>query len=364
MSWSISLVRVAGTEIRIHLTFLLLLAWIGIASYVQGGPSAALQAIALILAIFACVVLHELGHALTARRYGIATPDITLLPIGGLARLSRIPEKPSEEIIIALAGPAVNIVIAAVLIVFLGATVDLTTLPRIDDPRVGFVAQLAGINIFLAAFNLIPAFPMDGGRVLRALLAIRRSRRRATEIAAQIGQAAAFAFGFVGLLSGNPILIFIAIFVYIAAAAEAGEAGLSELARALPVEAAMVRSFESLGPQATLDEAAAALIRTTQHEFPVIDGGGKLRGFLTRERMVAALSAGGPRQSVLEAMVPVPAIRAGEKLAAALDLMRTERSSIVAVTDAAGRLQGYVSQENLGELLMVSSGREKAQAAV
>jgi stage IV sporulation protein FB len=363
MSWSITLLRVGGTEIRIHLTFLLLLAWIGIAQYVAGGTAAAVNGIALILAIFACVVLHELGHAFAARRYGISTPDITLLPIGGLARLSRIPENPREEIVIALAGPAVNVVIAAVLILLLGATVDPSSLGSLDNPQAGFVTQLAAVNIFLVLFNLIPAFPMDGGRVLRAVLALRLGRRRATEIAALIGQALAFFFGFLGLLGGNPILIFIAIFVYIAAGAEAGEAGLSELARSLPVEAAMVRTFESLGPMSTLDEAANALIRTTQHEFPVADGGGVLRGFLTKDAMIKALTASGPQRSVVEVMTPVPAVRPGARLSAALNLMREHRTPIVAVTDAAGRLQGYVSQENLGELLMVRSGREKAEAS-
>jgi stage IV sporulation protein FB len=363
MSWSVTLLRVGGTEIRIHLTFLLLLAWIGIAYYVSGGPEAAVYGIALILAIFACVVLHELGHAFAARRYGISTPDITLLPIGGLARLSRIPENPVEEIVIALAGPAVNVVIAAVLILFLGATVDPATLGQLDSPNTNFVGQLASVNIFLVLFNLIPAFPMDGGRVLRAVLALRLGRRRATQIAAMIGQALAFFFGFVGLLSGNPILIFIAIFVYIAAGAEAADAGMSEVTQALPVEAGMVRSFESLGPMSTLDDAADALIRTTQHEFPVVDGGCMLRGFLTRDAMVKALTKSDPTRSVLEVMTPVPTLRPGARLSAALSLMRQQGTPIVGVTDASGRLLGYVSQENLGELLMVRSGRERPESA-
>jgi stage IV sporulation protein FB len=130
----------------------------------------------------------------------------------------------------------------------------------------------------------------------------------------------------------------------------------------MSVDAAMIRRFETLGPQSTLDDASAALIRTTQHEFPVVDGGGILRGFLTRQRMVAALAASGPQHPVLEAMIEVPAVRAGAPLSAALDLMRSERSPIVAVTDAGGRFIGYVNQENLGELLMVSAGREKAAA--
>ncbi|MEX0852295.1 MAG: site-2 protease family protein, partial [Bauldia sp.] len=221
MPWSITVARVAGSEIRVHLTFLILLAWIGIAQYAAGGAAAALDAVLFIVAVFACVVLHELGHAVAARRYGITTPDITLLPIGGLARLSRIPDNPTEEIVIAVAGPLVNVLIAAVLIVILGARPDAATIAAIEDPAPGFLARLAAVNIYLVLFNLIPAFPMDGGRVLRALLAFRLGRRRATEIAARIGQGLAFAFGFLGLVYGNPILVFIAIFVYLAAAGEA-----------------------------------------------------------------------------------------------------------------------------------------------
>ncbi len=293
MSWSIPLGRVAGSEIRIHLTFLILLAWIGVAAYLQGGPAAALDGMAFIVAVFACVTLHELGHALAARRYGIATPDITLLPIGGLARLSRLPEKPVEEIVIAIAGPAVNVVIAAVLIL-IGARVDASAL-AVDKPDAGFASRLAAVNVFLVVFNLIPAFPMDGGRVLRAVLALKLGRRRATEIAATIGQGLAFVFGFLGLVNGNAILVFIAVFVYLAAAAEAGEVGVMERARRIRTGSAMIRSFESLAPGATVDDAANALIRTTQHEFPVVDGAGRLRGVLMRDAMIRAMKATGRR---------------------------------------------------------------------
>ena len=168
MSWSFPIGRLFGSEIRVHVTFLLLLAWIGIAHYQQGGTQAAIQGIAFILALFACVIAHEFGHALTARRYGIRTPDITLLPIGGLARLERMPEKPSQEILVALAGPAVNVVIAAVLILFMNSRFDMEALQRLDNPGLSFIVRLASVNIFLVLFNLIPAFPMDGGRVLRA----------------------------------------------------------------------------------------------------------------------------------------------------------------------------------------------------
>src|SRR5207253_3059604 len=152
MPGSITIARVAGSEIRIHVTFLLLLAWFGIADYMAGGVAAAVDGIAFILAVFACVVLHELGHALAARRYGISTPDITLLPIGGLARLSRMPEKPSEEIVIAIAGPLVNLVIALVLFLILGAAVDFRAVTHLDDPTYGFLARVAGANVTLVVF--------------------------------------------------------------------------------------------------------------------------------------------------------------------------------------------------------------------
>ncbi len=353
MSWSITIARVAGSEIRIHVTFLILLAWIGLAEYFSGGAAAAVDAVVFIIAIFACVVLHELGHAIAARRYGISTPDITLLPIGGLARLSRIPEKPAEEIVIAIAGPLVNVVIAAILIL-LGAHLDLATVADIEKSAPGFLTRLAAVNVWLVLFNLIPAFPMDGGRVLRALLAFRMGRRRATDVAARIGQGLAFVFGFWGLMSANVFLVFIAIFVYLAAAGEAGDVGMREATRSVKVDRAMVRLFESLGPNATVDAAVEALLRTTQHEFPVVDGGGHLRGFLSRNAMIAALKASGPETPVIDVMTrDVPVVKAGQPLEMAIRLMQEKQAAEVAVTDENDKLVGYVSRENLAEFMMV-----------
>jgi Zn-dependent protease/CBS domain-containing protein len=354
LTWSIAIGRIAGSEIRIHLTFLILLAWIAIAQYLQGGQQAAIDAVLFVIAIFACVVLHELGHAVAARRYGITTPDITLLPIGGLARLSRIPENPREEIVIALAGPAVNVVIAVVLIAILGARFDPAALAEIQDTGPGFLARVAAVNIFLVVFNLIPAFPMDGGRVLRALLAFRLGRRRATEIAAMIGQGLAFAFGFLGLMAANPILVFIAIFVFLAATAEAGDVGMREAARRVTAEKAMITKFESLDTQATVDEAADLLIRTTQREFPVIDGAGRLRGMLGRDAMIKALKATGPATPVIDVMAhAVPTVRRRDPLVRALQLMQENQASDVGVVDADDRLIGYISRENLAEFMMI-----------
>ena len=356
MSWSFPIGHLLGSEIRVHITFFLLLAWIGISYYSRGGASAALEGIVYILLLFACVVAHEYGHALAAKRYGIRTPDITLLPIGGLARLERMPEKPGQEIVVALAGPAVNIVIAVVLVLILGASVDAEALTELENPGVSMLARIASVNVFLALFNLIPAFPMDGGRVLRALLALRYSRVRATQIAARVGQGFAFLLGFLGLLDGNPLLLFIAIFIYLAATAEAQQTGLVDVARGMGVREAMITRFETLGPKATIGQAADQLLATTQHEFPVVDGYGQLRGFLTRTAMIKALSKSGPETPVIVAMTgDIPTVRAWARLEEALQLLQGRRAPAVGVVDEAGRLAGYITPENVGELMMIEN---------
>lgn len=354
MAWSFPIARLFGSEVRIHITFFLLLLWIGIAGYAQGGPAAAVSSIIFIIAIFACVVAHEFGHVLVARRFGYKTPDITLLPIGGMARLEAMPEEPRQEILVALAGPAVNVVIAGILVVFLGARPDAQALGALADPEVSFLARLASVNLFLAIFNLIPAFPMDGGRVLRAALAIIYPRARATAIAATAGQGVAIMFGFLGLLSGNVLLVFIAIFIYMAAAGESAQVSMTEVARSMGVREGMITVFESLKPGATLGDAADALIRTTQHEFPVTDNDGHLAGFLTREALAVALAKGDRTTPVASVMIrDVPVVRDTEQLDAALKKMQGGSAPAAGVVGRDGTLVGYVTFDNLGELMMI-----------
>ncbi|HET8544529.1 MAG TPA: site-2 protease family protein, partial [Pseudolabrys sp.] len=199
MSWSLNIGRVAGTVVRVHLTFLLFLAWIFAASYASGGAATAWDSLTFMVLLFLCVLLHEFGHIFTARAFGVPTPYVTLLPIGGVAQLERIPEEPWEEFLIAIAGPLVNVVIAGVLVYIFGADIQPSAAAAVDNTGIPLVDRLAAVNLFLALFNMIPAFPMDGGRVLRALLASRFGYVRATEIAASIGQFVAFALGFIGL---------------------------------------------------------------------------------------------------------------------------------------------------------------------
>jgi stage IV sporulation protein FB len=230
MLWSINIGSIGGTVIRVHITFVLFLAWIAASSWFSGGGTAAWYALAFMILLFACVVAHEFGHIVVARHFGVTTPTVTLLPIGGVAQLERIPEKPSEEFLVAIAGPLVNVVIAVILIMVFGASLDADSLAGVDKSTVSMVDRLAAVNLFLAVFNLVPAFPMDGGRVLRAALASRLGYVRATEIAASIGQVLAFGLGFVGLF-GNPLLLFIAIFVYLAASSEAQLVAMRDVAR-------------------------------------------------------------------------------------------------------------------------------------
>jgi Zn-dependent protease/CBS domain-containing protein len=356
MPWSITVGHVAGTAVRIHVTFLLFLIWIWAAYYRQGGSGVAWEGVLFVLLLFLCVLLHEFGHVFAARRYGVRTPDVTLWPFGGIASLERIPEKPSEELVVAIAGPLVNVAIAAVLLVVVGANVDPEHLTKIDDPGLSMAAKLASANIFLVLFNLIPAFPMDGGRVLRAVLAMRMGFAKATNTAASIGQGLAVVLGLLGIF-GNPMLVVIAIFVFLAASGEAGQVQMQEVSRGVIVDDAMITHFETLGPQATVDDATECLIRTTQKEFPVVDGAGRLRGLLTRDAMIRALKDQGPQTPVLDIMQEMPTIAARSMLDAGLKLLTETRAPALGIIDAGGRLKGLLTLENIGEMMMLRAAR-------
>jgi Zn-dependent protease len=220
MRWSMKIAKLAGIDIFIHFTFFILVTWVAFIQWkLNGSIGAAFSGVVFILSIFACVVLHELGHALAAKKYGIKTQDIILLPIGGVARLERMPNRPIQELWVALAGPAVNVVIAALLAIYLWFTKILTPDNQLAMTTAAFVERIMGVNIFLVLFNMIPAFPMDGGRVFRALLATRVAYSKATQVSANLGQGIALLFGGIGLFY-NPILLFIAFFVWMGAAQE------------------------------------------------------------------------------------------------------------------------------------------------
>src|ERR1700756_3586866 len=352
MSWSLPIFRIAGIQLRIHITFLLLIVWLAFGYYAQGGSAVAASRVIFVLLLFLCVVLHEFGHAFAAKAFGINTPDITLLPIGGVARLERMPEEPVQELIIAVAGPLVNVVIALGLFIAGGAQALLN--PTAVEGG-GLVAQLLTINIMLVLFDLLPAFPMDGGRVLRALLATRMSYARATQVAATVGQGFAFVFGFLGLL-WNPFLIFIALFVYIGASQEAALAQMKDVSRRFPVSSAMVREFRTLSADASLQEAVDALLATSQHDFPVVDDSGNFAGLLTRQDLIGALRKNDPALRVGDVMRrDIPTVTTGTRFEEAFRIMQECDCPALPVLDGMKRLVGLLTPENVTELMMVQS---------
>ncbi len=354
MLWSIPIGRFGGTEVKIHITFLLLLAWIAFSAWGHGGASAALDSTLFIVLIFACVVLHEFGHILAARRYGISTPTVTLLPIGGVASMERMPTNPRQELVVALAGPAVNLVIGLVLVLALG-TLHPAELTEIDNSNLSLMGRLAAANIFLAVFNLIPAFPMDGGRVLRALIAMRIGGARATEIAARIGQAFALGLGFLGLF-GNPLLIFIAIFIYIAAAGEAQMCAAHEALKGLTVGEAMETRFTPVAIDASLSAAVDALLATAQREFPVVDAFKKPIGLLTREDILAAVkSHGGEEPASAFMRSGVDSVRPAQAVESVLERLQDPKSAALFVTDPDGAIVGLLTREALAEVILIRS---------
>jgi Zn-dependent protease len=353
MKWSWQMGRIAGIRVQMHWTFLILIAWV-ILVHATGGASPAqiVAGVLLVLAVFACIVLHELGHALTARRFGIQTRDITLLPIGGVARLERMPDEPWQEFLVAIAGPIVNVVIAAVLYVGLSAAGALQPMRQVAAVGGNFFDQLLLVNVFIVGFNLLPAFPMDGGRILRSLLALKLPYARATRIAATAGRGMAMLFGLAGLYIFNPFLLFIAIFVYLGAQAEAQQVEQRLALEGFTVRDAMMTRFTALPDSATLGDAAEELLAGAQQDFPVI-ANGRLVGVLSRGALVAHLRERGRDMRVgeLAAQECRPA-QDGESLEAALQRMRELRCNTLPVVRD-GAIVGLLTLENVTEMLLV-----------
>jgi len=359
MKWSWKLGTVAGIGLYVHATFFLLLAWVGVTYWLAGGSAAALSGIAFILALFACVILHELGHALTARRYGIRTRDITLLPIGGVSRLERIPEDPRQEVWVSLAGPAVNVIIAAALYAWLLLSHTLRPFSALSMAGGPFLERLLLVNVSLAVFNLLPAFPMDGGRVLRALLAMRMDYVHATQVSAQVGQAMALVFGLLGLFT-NPFLVFIAFFVWIGAAQEASMVQMRTALSGIPVSRAMLTDFHTVAPDDTAKRVLELILAGSQQDFPVVDGGqggkgGRLAGVLLRSDVLKALAQRASDWRVRDIMRgEFEVVDAAEMLDTAFARLQSCNCHTLPVTSR-GTLVGLLTMENVGEFLLIQS---------
>ncbi|SRR6266487_3294812 len=362
MRWQWKLGNFAGIDVFVHATFLILIGWVGYSYWLEYGSLAKVaEGILFILALFLCVVLHEYGHALTARKYGIKTRDITLYPIGGVARLERMPDKPIEELWVALMGPAVNLVIAAVLFVYLFFSGGLVPIADLTIASGSFLTRLMTLNIWLVLFNLIPAFPMDGGRVLRALLAMRMDYVRATQIAANIGQGLAFVFGFIGLFS-NPFLLFIAFFVWIGASQEASMAQMRNSISGIPVTRAMLTDFKTLSPRDTLSQVVGLILAGSQHDFPVLDNDGRVIGILERNEFIAALSKKGQSTPVVDVMRrDLPSVDSHDMVETALMRLQESGAKTLPVMHG-GQFVGLVTSENITEFLMIRSALKAANA--
>jgi Zn-dependent protease/CBS domain-containing protein len=358
MSWSWRVATVAGIPIYLHTTFVAFLGFILIADWNRGRDlGAALQGTLFVVAIFGSIVLHELGHALTARRFGIRTRDITLLPIGGLARLERMPEVPRQELWVALAGPAVNVVLAALSYVALGAFGLLNGIP---DPESGdLLGRFLSVNLALAAFNMIPAFPMDGGRALRALLAERMEYVRATQTAAWLGQGLALVFGFVGLFT-SPFLIFIALFVWMGASGEAAMVQMRSGLSGIPVSRAMITDFRTLDADDPLQRGVDLVLSSSQRDFPVLERHA-IVGVLTREALVAALAERGPMVPVRDAMTrEFQTADPREMLESAFQRLQECHCSVLPVVTG-HELIGLLTAENVGEFVMLRGAVARAR---
>jgi stage IV sporulation protein FB len=363
MKWVYTIGRIRGTEVKLHVTFVLFLVWWAVGGYQQAGTSGAIAAALWLLAVFGCILLHEFGHIFMAGRFGVRTPDVILLPIGGVARLERIPDEPKQELLIALAGPAVTAAIALILYVAIRLSGQDAGLGDLSPGR-PFFSLLMNVNVYLLLFNLIPAFPMDGGRVLRALLASRMGLVRGTRVAATLGQTLAAVGGLYAITLGYPLAVLIAFFVFLGASAEAEAVATRAAGDGLQVSQMMVTNFRTIPVYATLGDAVDLLLSGEQREFPVVDNNGRIEGILTRDNLIRGLSKLGPAGPIAEAMTQgVPPVAATLSFQDALDRLRSSRLPALPVVDTSGGLIGLLTSDNIADLLLVQRARPDAAAA-
>lgn len=355
-SLSLHLGKLFGIDVYIHWTFWILIGWIILMHLQQGaGFSEGLLGVLFIFALFGCVVLHEFGHALTARRFGVVTKDITLYPIGGIASLEGMPERPLQEFVVAIVGPMVNLVIAAVLWLALSASGNLPDIERLSTDegivRLPFLFSLLVANVILAVFNLIPAFPMDGGRALRSLLSLVMERTTATRIAAGLGQFLAITFVFLGFFY-NFWLVLIGLFIFLGAGGEAAYVRTQSALAGLTVMNAIMRRFTILKPDQDLGEAIDALLNSQETAF-VVSADGKPLGLLMRDDIIRGLSEVGKHAPVSQFMNTNYFVVDPEMpLETFFQKAMTEERS-VALVIAGDELLGLIDRENVGEILMI-----------
>jgi Zn-dependent protease/CBS domain-containing protein len=367
MGGSIKLFRIRGIDLRMHITFPLILIWAGLqyGPLSGGGVRGAVFGVLVTLVLFVIVILHELGHSIAAQRYDVPVKQIVLLPIGGVAQMAHIPEQPIKEFVIAIAGPLVNFGLAIVFgIVALAAgfRIGLDRMPAILSEMRGFNAQAVftyvfASNLFLGLFNLLPAFPMDGGRVLRALLAMRLPYRRATATAVSIGQGLAWVLGLWGFLGGGFFLILIAVFIYLGAGQEGQLVRLRSVLGGLTVRQAYSREPRALSPDSTLRDAVELTLNSFQADFPVCDGE-QLVGILTHAKLVEALNTSRPEKLVREVMLTdFPTVELDDGLMSAQQRLLEGRFDALPVLEQ-GRFRGLITSRDVNEIYRLASSRE------
>lgn len=339
----------AGIPLFLHWTFLLIPAYVLISGTFMGRPPFGMLAdLTLVTVIFACVVLHELGHALAARRFGVQTKDIVLMPIGGVARLERMPKRPQEELVVALAGPAVNVAIAAVLLLITVPFIGISGLQNPTSLATDLVGNTIAVNVAMIVFNMLPAFPMDGGRVLRALLSIRIGHLKATKIAAGVGQSMAVLFGLGGLLVfNNPMLMFIAGFVYLGAAQEAKAAEVESSFEGVRVRDVMMTRFDAIPAQASAEWALQYAIAANLRELPVVSSGNFL-GMLKIEDLAHAVANGPTDANVGQlARTHVRPVQEDVSLFSAIEQLQVSEFNTLPVVNEFGHLEGLITGDSI-----------------
>ena len=362
-----------GIDIKIHWSFVLILAWgallygIGPAGWLMGGLYGALTFVLL----FVCVTLHELGHALAARRYGIGTRSILLLPIGGVANLERMPEKPAQELVIAIAGPLVNVAIALLLLPLVllinsaGAGAVLNGQAMVNNIRapglINLVTFLVAMNVILVLFNLLPAFPMDGGRVLRAFLAMLMPYRAATRTAVLVGRLMAVGFAVFGIFSGNIGLLLVAFFVYVGGSAELEAVTSRAVLRKVRASSALTPAAAKLYSSERIARGMELVMTTYQTDFPVLDLGGRFMGVLTRQRLVNALRDQGPETRVVDVMLAadqIPVVAPTVDLAHVWEVMAQSGERVIAVQDGPNFL-GIITSDDIAEVFQIMGAAQE-----
>jgi Zn-dependent protease/CBS domain-containing protein len=359
MGWSLSIGKIFGINLRIHMTFFLLLVFIFASVYHEHGINEAMLAVFFICAVFACVVIHEVGHSLFAKRFGKTPKSITLLPIGGIAAIEEMPDKPMQEVMMAIVGPIINLVIAGIIYAIVGRWTGIGFPNLFPDSAQSFFAGLIGINIVLAIFNLTPAFPMDGGRVLRGILAIRMEYLKATAVAVIIGQSISIFFIFFGLFY-NWWLALIGIFLYIGAGNERHQVILHSLLNKVPVSEAMATEFHVLRPDAPLSEALEHFHHGCHQDFPVIGDFG-LEGILTRDRILASIHEKGLNVPVSQVMDrDFATVQPDSSLDNVYKTLLAKSKNAVAVVDG-GQVKGIVCMDDLSRYFVIRAAMQKVE---